>query len=75
MNKDRRKRIEKALETLNEVQSELEDIKSEEEDYFDNIPENLQASEKAETSEAAINSLEEALSQVEEAVNALEEIE
>ena len=75
MNKERRKRIEKAIETLNEVQNELEDIKAEEEDYFDNIPENMQSGEKAEISEAAIDSLEEAISAVEEAYNSLEEIE
>ena len=39
----------------------LDNIKDEEQDYYDNIPENLQYSQRAEDSEEAIENLEEAL--------------
>ena len=50
MNKVRRKMIDKVIEevavlqnTLEELQQRIEEIKEEEQDYLDNIPENLQA--------------------------------
>lgn len=39
----------------------LENIKSDEECYYDNIPENLQYSRRAEDSEEAIDNMDEAL--------------
>ena len=39
----------------------LDNLKDEEQDYYDNIPENLQYSQRAEDSEAAIDNLDEAL--------------
>lgn len=52
MNKVRRKMIDKVIEevavlqnTLEELQQQIEEIKEEEQDYLDNIPENLQSSD------------------------------
>lgn len=50
MNKDRRKRIQNACEIL-------KDVLSEEEMYFDNMPENLQGSDRGMQSEDAIDIL------------------
>lgn len=70
MNKARRKELAEVIQKLNQVRdksdlyneiSTLEDIKSDEESYYDNIPENLQYSQRAETSEEAIDNLDEAL--------------
>ena len=47
----------------------LESILWDEQNYYDNIPENLQYSQRAETSEGAINSIEEALEYLNEALN------
>lgn len=65
MNKERRKRIElvknkidNILSIINETKGEIEEIKDEEQDYFDNIPENLQSGERASKSENAIDLLE-----------------
>ena len=70
MNKTRRKELSEVVKALNMMKdrddlysiiNELDSIKDDEQDYFDNIPENLQYSQRAEDSEQAIDNLEEAL--------------
>ena len=67
MNKARRNLIQKAikvLETGNDVDQALailEDVLYAEEDAYDNIPENLQGSWRAEESEEAIDALNDAI--------------
>lgn len=70
MNKARRKELLKVIRELNMVKdkddlysiiNELDSIKDDEQDYYDNIPENLQYSQRAEDSEQAIDNMEEAL--------------
>lgn len=73
MNKARRKRIEEVISKLQDLQGEIEDITSEEEEYRDNMPENLVNSEKYEVAENARCLLDSAYSSVDEAVEMLEE--
>ena len=73
MNKMRRKRIDEVISKLQNLQGEIEDITSEEEEYRDNMTENLVNSEKYETAENACGSLDSAYSSVEEAMEMLEE--
>lgn len=73
MNKTRRKAIEALLDRLEELQSDLEAIYDEEYEYLDNIPENLQGSERYETAEAAVENLDNALSNIQEALNYMTE--
>ena len=70
MNKARRKELSKVVNELNRIKDKdalydcintLESIRDDEQDYYDNIPENLQYSQRAEDSEAAIENMEEAL--------------
>ena len=68
MNKERRRKIDKAVENVNslqnvleELQQQIEEIRDEEQDYLDNIPENLQNSERYETAENDLDNLEEAV--------------
>ena len=70
MNKARRKELSKVVCELNIIKDKdalydcintLESIRDDEQDYYDNIPENLQYSQRAEDSEAAIENMEEAL--------------
>ena len=70
MNKIRRKELSVVVSELNMMQdkgvlysiiTKLENIKDDEQYYYSNIPENLQYSQRAEDSEAAIENLEEAL--------------
>lgn len=75
MNKTRRQAIDKIKQRIAEeiptdiISSILEDIeaiKDEEQESLDNMPENLQGSERYEISEAAVDSLDEAYSALEE---------
>ena len=67
MNKVRRKKIQKAINILeidNDIDQALailEDVLYDEEDAYDNIPENLQGSWRAEESEEAIDALNDAI--------------
>lgn len=78
MNRARRKNIYKVVEEINnliglleETKENLEDIKSEEEEYYDNIPENLQNSINAENSLTAQDNLEEAIYKIDNAIDCL----
>ena len=67
MNKARRKKIQKAIDMLEmgdsveQALAILEDVLYAEEDAYDNIPENLQSSWRAEESEEAIDALNDAI--------------
>lgn len=74
MNKQRRKEIQTISNDLLPLMTSIEDLLAEEQDYFDNMPENLQSSEKAEISENAISYLEEALDNIRECIDNLESI-
>ena len=79
MNKVRRKELSEVVRELSLIQDKsdlnsiintLENIKFDEESYYDNIPENLQYSQRAEDSERAIDNLDEALSLLNEVYDA-----
>lgn len=81
MNKSRRNELSKIIRRLNTMQDkeglydlidELDTLKDEEQDYYNNIPENLQNSQRAQDSEQAIDNLEEALDLLNEVYNANE---
>ena len=67
MNKARRKKIQKAIDMLEmgngvgQALDILEEVLYAEEDAYDNIPENLQGSWRAEESEEAIDALNDAI--------------
>jgi len=68
MNNQRRKDLKAIQErfsdlqsTITELLSDLESLKDEEQEYFDNMPEGLQGSEKGEKAENAISYLDEAI--------------
>jgi methyl-accepting chemotaxis protein len=52
----------------------LETICSDEQDYYDNIPENLQSSDRANDSEEAIGQMEEVVSSIEDIISIIEDI-
>lgn len=74
MNKQRRKEIQKNIQLLEEAKNNLENILSDEQDYFDNMPENLQGSIRGEDSEEAIDVLQEAIDAIDECVSSLNDI-
>ena len=73
MNKQRRKELNVIIDKLTELRDLLENLKDEEQDYFDNMPENLQYSERGERAEEAVMSLEEALDNIDSVVESIEE--
>ena len=74
MNKVRRKGLVDIFNKITELKDMLENIKDEEECNRDNIPENLQVSERYAKADNAVDKMEEAISYLEEATDSLEEI-
>ena len=74
MNAKTRKEIEKLTESLDEIMCAIENIQSEEEEKFNNLPEGIQDSERGEEFRSAIENLESAASSIEEAIDYLNEI-
>lgn len=69
MNNDRRKALGKLAEEarelagkLSDLKDAIENLKGEEEEYKDNMPENLQQSEKYYAAEAAVDAMDSAIS-------------
>lgn len=81
MNKQRLKTIEELKESLEDIHEKLEDIqedlrtvKEEEEEYFENIPENLKESERAVSSSDYIDNLEECLTDLQNGMECIENV-
>jgi len=80
MNNARRKVIQEALKlldigTLEQIKSDIENAQSEEQDFYDNMPEGIQAGDKGEKAQAAIDALGEIMDSLDTAIEALQEIE
>lgn len=71
MNNDRRKSINELIEQLEGIQSQIEEIKDEEEAYYDVMPESFQNGEKGEKAQSAIDNLDDAMNSVTEALDSL----
>lgn len=74
MNKQNRKDIEKLIDKLDEVKTDLEFMQRDEESKYDNLPEGIQDSEKGEAMQEAIENLESAVISIEEAIDYINEI-
>lgn len=72
MNNQRREKIKKLVAKFQDFTSELDEILSDEQDAFDNMPESLQGSERGEKAQEAISNLESAQSSLEELIGYLE---
>ena len=72
MNNDRRKRLSKTIEMLNNAESEIESVLDDENDCMSNYPENLQGTDAYADMEEAVDTLGEAQSSLEEIINQLE---
>lgn len=71
MNKKRRTRIARIVDTLSPCVEELEDIKYEEDDSRENIPESLQGGELYEQSEECSDTLEDAIDNLRDVIDGL----
>lgn len=72
MNKIRRKALCRLVEQIEEIRSVLEDIQCDEEEYRDNMPENLWGSVRYEKAEEAVSNIEDAISSLEDALCSVE---
>ena len=75
MNNPRRTEIAKAVKLIDEANTILADVSADESFAFDNMPENLQDSDRASTMEDNVDKLEEACSSLNDAIESLNEIE
>ena len=75
MNKARRKQLEEVVSMVETAKEMLEEILDDEQDYYDNIPENLQGSERSEASETAISLIEDAIGDLDSAIDNINEAE
>ncbi len=71
MNKARRKAIDGVVAKLQELRDEVESLLSEEQDYYDNMPESFQDGEKGQAASDAISYMESASGYID---NAIEEL-
>ena len=74
MNKERRKQLEKVVEVLTAQMEELETIKDEEQEAFDNLPEGIQCTERGETMEENVDELDSIITDLENVIDSINEV-
>ena len=72
MNKARRKALDEVISKIEEAKELLENLQAEEEEYRDNMPENLQGSERYEAADAAVDNMSSAVDDLDEAISSIE---
>lgn len=74
MNKQRKQKIRDVRKEIENCKENLQKILDEEQDYFDNMPENLQGSMRGSDSEDAIDTMENCIEDLENIIKELTEI-
>jgi len=72
MNNERRTQIAGAVSELSDIHGFIDSLKDDEQEYFDNMPESFQNSEKGEAAQAAVDAFDSALASIDEAKDFLE---
>lgn len=72
VNNERRKSLQAIQAKLEEAKSELETLRDEEQEYYDNMPESLQGGDKGNAALDAFSNIEYAISDLESAVSNIE---
>lgn len=73
MNKIRRKAINDILEAIGPLRVALEELRDEEQEYYNNMPESFQNGDKGDVTERAISSLDDSINALETAASELSE--
>lgn len=73
MNNDRRARIQALIDKLEDIKEDIDFIKDEEQGYYDNMPESIQAGERGDKAQEAIDNLESTLDYLNDVTGFLEE--
>lgn len=71
MNKQRRQKIKEVRQQIESCKNDLQVILDEEQDYFDNMPENLQGSMRGSDSEDSIDTMESCIDELDEIIKEL----
>ena len=74
MNKQRKQKIRDVRKEIESCKENLQKVLDEEQDYFDNMPENLQGSMRGSDSEDAIDTMENCIEDLENIIKELTEI-
>lgn len=64
MNKDRRHTLRDIVLRLMDIRTELEAVRDEEQDYYDNMPESLQGGEKGDAATEVIDTLTQSIDNI-----------
>ena len=72
MNNLRRKQLNDLLDQFQALNEELKTLMGEEEDYLDNMPENMQGSERYEKADEACGNLQEAIDSINSSIEYIE---
>ena len=67
MNKIRRKHLSEIQDRLSDIISDPNEIRDEEENAYDNLPESIQASERGDAMSEAFDNIDEAITMLEDA--------
>ena len=73
MNNTRRKALRELIDRIEGAKMEIEDIRSEEEEYYNNMPEAFQDGEKGDRAQTVIEYLDEAMTAADNVVENLTE--
>ena len=71
MNAPRRKSIQEVIDQFEDLKSTIESLRDEEQEAYDNLPENLQGSERGEAMSEAADSLDSACDSMDEVLEYL----
>lgn len=74
MNNKRRREIKNIVESLEVIKKIIEDLRDEEQDSLDNIPENLQDSINCFDSEFSLDCLDNSINKLNESIDQLKEV-
>lgn len=66
MNKIRRQELAEVLDTLDEAIGQIEDVRDEEQEAYDNLPENFQESSRGQDMQEAIDSMDSIIRSIED---------
>lgn len=73
MNAARRKRLSEILSKIEAASADLDSVKEEEQEAFDNLSEGLQQSEQGQNAEAAVQAMDNAMQSLNDAGASIEE--
>lgn len=73
MNNDRRTRLGEVRDSLDDIITQIEELKDEEQEAYDNLPEGLQQTERGDKMQTAIETMEEAISAIGDVQQTIEE--